>query len=147
MRCNLYISTEDNDHTDKKALLIGTKEIQLKDGCGIVDPVIILKAKDFLPQTNYVGLPHFGRLYFVRDVVFDGNFVEISCHCDVLGSFYPAIKNSVFLVERQEFKSSPYLIDNELITRCDKRITQIPLGACGGVSGHYYLVVSGGAGV
>lgn len=144
MKCRLFIYNEDNNHVNKNELFIEEKDIQLKGQCSIINPTIIFKADGFLPNFNYLEIPDFNRKYFITDMVYDGNVVEVSCHCDVLSSFFHEIRNNVYLIERQEFKYNSYIVDNELLTRCDKRIYTENIGQCGGISNNYYLCTTGG---
>lgn len=144
MQCNLYINRSSDNAVNKNLQFVASYDITLKEDCSIYTPTLILRSESVLPEFNYFELPTFNRKYFFTDVIYNGKIVNISGKTDVLTSFFNAISSRSFMVERQEFANSPYIIDNEILTRCDKEIVLKNIGRVGSNSNYYYLCANGG---
>lgn len=144
MICNLYINNSPDNAVTKSLQFVGEYDIQLKEDCSVYTPTIILRSEGVLPQFNYFELPDFGRKYFFTDLTYSGNLAFITGKTDTLSTFFGAIVNRSFMVERQEHEYSPYIIDSEMLTRCDKDITTIDIGGVGSNTNYYYLCANGG---
>ena len=84
----------------------------LKDGCSIINPVLIFERRNVGKSYNYVYISDFGRYYFVDDIVYDGAQIIYSCSCDVLASFKEEIGIHQHYVTRSASKKNEYVIDN-----------------------------------
>lgn len=77
---------------------------------------------------NYCKIPKFDRYYFIEKISTEGGLVRIDCKCDVLMSHKKDILNSTQYILRNENLRSPYLVDNQVPIRSDKRLHQTVFG-------------------
>lgn len=85
----------------------------LKTDTSIIDPVILMNCDlSAVTHCNYLTIPEFKRSYFVRNIksVRTG-LVELTCHVDVLSSFWDSIKANTAIIRRQENDWNLYLND------------------------------------
>lgn len=141
-------NTSENNHIDKQLTTIGTYSGVLRDGCSIIDPVIVVEAGiDELIGCNYLTIAEFGRSYFVRNISsIRSQLTELSCHVDVLSSFASEIRANVGIVRRAESDDlyNLYLDDGSLAAYQDPYILTEPFPA--GFSGaKFVLAVAGSA--
>lgn len=101
----------DKDISEQTPDLVGT----LRDGCSIIDPVILVQANSpgfQANHSNYIYIEEFGRYYYITNIVSVNNTLwELHCHVDVLMSYKDQIKAQVAIVTRQESKYNLYLDD------------------------------------
>ena len=90
----------------------------LRDGCSIIDPVVLIEDTVGLGQlnvANYMEIPEFGRKYFIGDIVsVRSGLVQISGHVDVLSSFTGDLLLNKGIIFRQENDWNLYLNDGVL---------------------------------
>lgn len=144
MIATFFICSDERRKLNKSPLEIKSLTIQLKGACSIINPIILLNQDTIPPQCNYLYIDTFNRYYFIDNITYNNGLAEISASLDTLYTYRNYILNRAFLVERQEFKYSPYIVDNELMTRADKQTTQYDIGGVGGTGNNYYLCTSGG---
>ena len=64
-------------------------------------------------SSNYVYCDEFERFYFVKDKqIVDGNRIKISCHVDVLSTYWNQIKSTSQHVVRNSEQFNLYMNDN-----------------------------------
>lgn len=109
----LYKNTSDANHVTKTLNRIETVIGTLREETSIIDPHFMINIDlSTIVQCNYCEVPAFGRKYFVRDIVsYRNELVELSCHCDVLSTFWNYISNNKAIVYRQETTYNLYLDD------------------------------------
>ena len=118
MKIQLYRNMSDTRKLDKNLAKLAEVTCHLKDNTSVFEPTFIVAEKNidkYFSSFNYVKATDFGRYYYVTDIVAKtGHEVEIHCHSDVLSSFKNYIRNSKAIINRQEYKSTPYIPDEKL---------------------------------
>lgn len=144
----LYRTADDKRKITKTLVEVkSVKNFKLKDNTSILNPVILLKNADL--TTNYCFISKFNRYYFIDDIVTrsDG-LTELRCSVDVLYTYNADILKINTFIERQETAFNPYIVDNELITRCERALAIKSIGTIGTATGSYIaLTVTGGEAV
>lgn len=111
-----YINKSATNVVDKELLLqtpdlVGT----LRDGCSIIDPVIIVEANSpgfHANHSNYLYIEEFVRYYYITNIVsINYTLWELHCHVDVLMSYKDQIRAQTAIIARQEAKYNLYLDD------------------------------------
>lgn len=149
MQVLLYSTTSDSRNLTKNVIQRGSTLAYIKEDCRLSDPILYLNVAGLdMSNTNYLYIPEWGRFYYVKEVTFSNSgTARVELHVDVLMSFADSIRAINTLIERQEFVFSPYILDSELLTRVDRKITYKVLGSIGNPSGAYIaLTVTGGEG-
>ena len=118
MKIQLYRNMSDTRKLDKNLAKLAEVTCHLKDNTSVFEPTFIISEKyidKYFSSFNYVKATDFGRYYYVKDIVaVTGHEVEIHCHSDVLSSFKNYIRNSKAIINRQEYKNTPYIPDEKL---------------------------------
>lgn len=83
----------------------------LKEGCSIINPVLIFERANVGHTYNYVYIQDFGRYYFVDDIVYQNARILYYCSVDVLASFKTSIGNASAYVLRSAYVNNEYIID------------------------------------
>lgn len=87
----------------------------LRDGCSLIDPVILVQASSpgfHANNSNYIYVQEFQRYYYITNIVSVNNTLwELHCHVDVLMSYADQIAEQVAVVSRQERKYNLMLDD------------------------------------
>ena len=84
----------------------------LKDQTSIINPTIIVDSSS-VPGGNYARIDAFGRYYFITDISsVRNNLWEIKMHVDVMQTYETQIKNTIQMIDRQEFSYNDYILDN-----------------------------------
>lgn len=138
--------------TDKRYLVktsneITTREVRLKSGSSIIDPILIMKklSDSHIRQFNYAFIKEYQRYYFVNDITeMNGDLISVSLHVDVLSSFANDIKGLSCLIIRQENLNNPYFVDEEVMTRVKRIREKKNIGVIGENITNYYLTVNNG---
>lgn len=83
-------------------------DVQLKDGCSLLSPVLIFNEDIWSEGYNYCYIPKWNRYYFLHDPVIQGPRWFITCAVDVLASWRTQILASSAYVARS---ASDYTLD------------------------------------
>ena len=83
----------------------------LKEGCSIINPVLIFDRTVVGHTYNYVYIPDFSRYYFVDDIVYENARITYYCSVDVLATYKTTIGNSSQYVLRSAYTYNEYVID------------------------------------
>lgn len=83
-------------------------DVQIKDGCSFLSPVLIFNEDVWSESYNYCYIPKWGRYYFLHDAVIQGPRWFVTCACDVLASWRSQILASSAYVARS---ASDYTLD------------------------------------
>lgn len=98
----------------------------LKDGCSIIDPVILIDttlSDNMLADINYVYVETFGRYYYVTNIVLEHTTLySVHCHVDVLMSFKDEMLENSGVIARQENAYNLYLDDGWFMAYQNPRI-------------------------
>jgi len=122
---------------EKDIVEIVTMQGNLRKGCSIIDPVILVQCDGnelWRKGFNYIYVEAFGRYYFVTNIIasigtFDSQtqinpiqLWEIHCHVDVLMSFKDQIKAQKAVIARQESQYNLMLDDGIFMTYQNPKI-------------------------
>ena len=116
----------------------------------VLNPVFKIETTANISGYNYVEIPAFGRMYFMKPEVINNKLWRLVCRVDVLSTYAAGIKASPALVSRtaKDDKINFYINDGALYTeqrevieyhRFKKSNVDAELG-----TDTYYLIVAGG---
>lgn len=112
-KVRLY-SLKKRDNSTKQPTGTGTEfDCIMKDGCGILNPVIKLDlglASD-PSQYNYAEIPAFGRYYFIEEWYFEDRLWSASLRVDVLATYKSDIGNASLYIMRAAGAHDGSIID------------------------------------
>lgn len=83
----------------------------LKEGCSIINPVIIIDRKVVGHNYNTAYIADFGRYYWIRDIVYENARQYFYLDVDVLATYKSTIGNSTQYVLRAAYEYNEYVID------------------------------------
>lgn len=110
-----YFRKKKNSTAQPSTTTYTTYDCQLKDGCSIRSPEIILRKSDFDISWNYVHIAAFDdRYYFIDDVILEGNMITIMCVEDDLASNKGSILNTMAYIEYCRDSTEVYIPDTRL---------------------------------
>lgn len=125
----------------------------LKEGCSIVNPVIIIDRKVVGHSYNTAYISDFGRYYWIRDIVYENARQIFYLECDVLASFKTEIGLSSYYVTRSASEKNGYIPDGmypitqeiqhdhvELSTSISTGISMYCIGVVSDGSIDYYIM-------
>lgn len=150
MTVKLYLNLSETHRVNKNLSLVGEFQGNLRDGSSVLNPTIVIDSATNLSLVNYIEIPDFGRKYFVTDVnVPITGLWELSCHVDVLSTFYEFYKELPCVVARNEREYNLFLNDDRFLVNQNRNYqTRIfpnkppePIGD----SSTYVITIAGGA--
>ena len=112
-KVNLY-SLKKRDNSTKQPTGTGTEfNCIMKDGCGVLNPVIKLDLglSSDPSQYNYAQIPAFGRYYFIEEWYFDNRLWSASLRVDVLATYKSDIGNASLYIMRAAGAHDGSIID------------------------------------
>ena len=101
----------------------------LKDGTGIISPVIEVNISSNPATWNYCYISDFSRYYFVSEWTYFRGVWTASLSVDVLASFKTQIGGSTQYVTRSEKKYDPLLCDTRYATKTNQRVIEGTFGS------------------
>lgn len=140
-----YTSVDTRKRSKPYTVLRSNVSVTLKHPTSLLDPVFILHRGDLDDRVNYVIWR--GRQFFCKPPTFvDGGLVELTCHEDVLTTFWPQIRNVNTLILRQENVWNPFIKDDQLPVRTERKVSIKKIGklSSGNLSNNLILTVTGG---
>lgn len=143
----LYNNLSDPTVVNKKITLVDTVTCEITDSCELDDPVLLLDMDETdLPKYNYCYIADFGRYYFCRPQIVNGNQMLISCESDPLKSFWEDISLSECVAERSSSHPNPDLVDDMLPFKPQPvyDVRQLSTGFTPSTSGGCYILTVGG---
>lgn len=148
MNATFYVNNSDEKKVNKSLSTIKTIQCELKEGCSMLKPYIILDKNSLSnwARVNYMYLDIFGRYYFIdpSDIVaLTGGMIQVGGRVDPLQSNISSIINLNCVVLRQEFRCNKYYQDSELQIRAEKTFIYKKVGTLPNVK-NYILTVDGG---
>ena len=142
MKVKFFATDSPKNKLNKNIRPIAEKEVKWKSDTQITSPTIQLKYDETLLSSNYCYIEEFGRYYFINDIKLGmGNILEVSCSVDVLMSYADDIANISTIIDRQEYVYSPYFVDNQLLTSCDRTVVKKNIGSIP-TNGGYKIVLT-----
>lgn len=124
-----------------------TATCTIKEETELRNPTIWIGYNAAIYACNYCYVDLFQRYYYIADIqVGYDQTMNIYLREDVLMSWRSYILNLSALIYRQENVYQTYIIDPEILTRCDKVQQLIDVGEVGLENNlRYYLVTTGGS--
>lgn len=142
MKVKFFATDSPKNKLYKNVRPIAEKDVKWKTETQITSPTIQLKYDESLLSANYCYIEEFGRYYFINDIKLGmGNILEVSCSVDVLMSYADDIANISTIIDRQEYVYSPYFVDHQLLTRCDRTVDKKNIGTIP-TNGGYKIVLT-----
>lgn len=128
MQIDLYYTTDDRHKVHKNLVSVHNCVGSLKSECSMVNPRVLIETREATAgRVNYAVIHDLDilRYYFVTDQVMvrDG-LVEFTMELDPLMTYETEIRNLVCTVQRNQYVSDSYLIDeNYMIDAYSKYVT------------------------
>lgn len=108
----VYLTNTTKKHNSTAIPANGTAvSCVLKEGCSVINPVLIFERANVGHSYNYVYIPDFGRRYFVNDIIYQNAQVIYSCSVDVLATYKDTIGSSSQYVLRSAYEADETIID------------------------------------
>ena len=119
----LYLNKSEANIVDKDLQSYGTFSGAFRDSVSITDPVFTIESDSiFLVNCNYCYIQYLNRYYFVTNVTLVRTGLwQLSCHVDVLKTYWDSVKMLPAVLARQENEYNLYLDDDRFLVTC-KRI-------------------------
>lgn len=112
MSFQMYKNTSDNRYLNKSITALGSAlPCSFKDNTTMENPVIFLSPGAYDPDCNYGYLSDTGRYYYVVDVTYSQQRIEVQLKVDVLKSFADEIKAAKCIALRSSNQYNSYLND------------------------------------
>lgn len=144
---NLYNNQSDPMVVKKKLTLVDTVNCEITDICELDAPELLLDMDESdIPKYNYCYIAAFGRYYFCRPQIINGNQMLISCESDPLTSFWDSISGSECIAERSTSAQNPELVDDLLPFKPNPKMSIRSIGESftpSASSGCYILTLGG----
>lgn len=112
MRMWLYQLTGDKRYlrkTKENGLLIplegtttsdGAIDAVMLDDTSVINPTFKISRQHYWKRCNYIWSEDTLRYYYVTDVTLSHNYVLLTCHVDVLNTFYEKLSNKTVILKR-----------------------------------------------
>ena len=150
MYIKTYMNNSDNNAMYKDLTVVENNvPIVMKESTTMEEPIIKIRYRTDgstppVPQKfNYCYISEFGRYYFVTNVTYAQQFMEVALKVDALSSFADDLEDVKVLITRSTNRYDMYLPDPDTPVRSDKLIgTQLFYNGFGGES--MVLAVTGG---
>lgn len=115
MSFQMYKNTSDNRYINKSITALGSAlPCSFKDNTTMENPVIILSPGSYNPDCNYGYLSDTGRYYYVVDVTYSQQRIEVQLKVDVLKSFASQIRGCSAIADRSANLYNAYLNDPDM---------------------------------
>lgn len=125
MTVKFYKMTSTANTINKKKTQIQQSDCQLYDETDILNPSLLMKYNQNLLSSNYIFIEEFERFYFINNIdIIDGNRMRLSCHVDVLETYWDRIKDTNQHIVRNSEKYNLYMRD-DVIQVTQRTLTQV----------------------
>lgn len=115
MQVNLYYTKDDRHKLHKTLTSIHNCVGSLREECSIINPIILLETAEATAcRANYLEITDLDiqRYYFIKDwIMYRTGILEVHAELDPLMTFADEIAALEVTVERNEFDSDAYLVD------------------------------------
>lgn len=147
MKVKLYLNASEPNRAVKNITLISEVDGFLRDGASVLDPVILIESSVNYSLVNYIEIEEFGRKYFVTDInVSNSRLWEISCHVDVLSTYYNFYKEVPCIMARNEKSYNLFLPDDRFLVNANRNYQTRVFPNNPVISGSSYVItIAGGA--
>lgn len=118
MSFQMYNNTSDNRYINKSLTALGAAlPCSFKDNTTMENPTIILSPGSYNPNCNYGFLSDTGRYYYVVDVTYSQQRIEVSLKVDVLYTFLinhatNTVVSNKCIASRSSNRYNSYLTDD-----------------------------------
>ena len=119
---NFYNFYKRHNSTKQPSVIKTTCNCVLKDKCSLVNPVLVISPISTLSDVNYCHIPNFNRYYFISDIQYYRERIEVYCKVDTLATFKADILASTHYVLRSASASNGNIIDNLYPTKGDTQL-------------------------
>ena len=121
-----------------------TSEGHLKEATDIINPIITVAYNAYHVNINYCYIPDFGRYYFIKDYVINGDTVTLYLHVDVLYTYRNQILQSQAIAARSSSHGNLYFKDDFVQSEAGYRfnVSKFPYNFAA-VGGTYILYLAG----
>lgn len=156
MNCTLYDNQSRKDILHKNIVQVGTtKVIEFKEDTDLLRPTLKLAVDANSLQFNYVYLEDLRRYYYVNNIIFSRQYIQVELEVDVLMSFANQIMLCDCILERQSGVYNTYFPDedwpkyayeNVRIQPCSNKFLLADLDSNGHIkyNNSYILITTGG---
>lgn len=143
----LYNNSSDPFVVFKKITHVATVTAQFTESTAIDTPELLLDMQTNIKNFNYAYIETFGRYYFCKPQIENGNQMRLVCESDPLSSFWSdGVSSSSCIAERSTSDINPDLVDDMLPFKPNPRLQFATIG--GGFtpssSGGCYILTVGG---
>ena len=112
MKVDFYKMTSSNNTINKIKKKQITLDCQVYNDCDVVNPFLILNINDVVFSCNYIYIEKFKRFYFINDItISEGNKIVITCHVDVLDTYWSSFKDLPLNIIRNSNVYNLYMKD------------------------------------
>lgn len=137
-----------NDYLHKQFNVLSEIDCTILEPCNILNPVFILDYNSDLTKCNYCYVSEFGRYYYARTEIANGNRLYVYCTVDPLQSWQNEISNLYVNISESERSQRTYVPDTRvsLENAIDIQTIAFPfeLGNSDFSGVHYMMSVIGG---
>ena len=115
MTLTLYTTSSEKNRIGKTLTQQAQKTGVLRpsDNGNLRTPVITVEYSATVLSCNYAHISEYNRYYFiVNKTPISNDRIELQLKCDVLESFKNEIKNNEMLIDRSEYNTNTFLVDN-----------------------------------
>ena len=151
MKADFYYNKSDPNYMVKSlSNMLTNITIDYIEDNNLVKPVFKMQGTYAIGKKNinYVYVRDLKRYYFVDEIVYAQQYVELHCTVDVLMSFKDDIKEFKCIIKRSTNNYNLYLSDNKMRTEAQSRIVKLPFEAGFQLSGqkvaNFILTLNGG---
>lgn len=120
-RISTYYNESPANKVDKNITEIAYGTGVLRDGCSIIDPIILFETEltaDTMTKINYCYIEEFGRYYYITNIFSVTNDLwELHLHVDVLMTYREQLRKQSAIVSRQTNKRNMYVDDGWFIAQ------------------------------
>lgn len=142
MNINIYCNKSDDKKVNKNLQLLRENvTCQIFGNITIEDPTLLIKLDSIIPNANYVYIPDWGRYYYAAIEIQEGGKALLSCHVDVLTSFFYSCGSSPVIARRSSSKPDYRIEDSRILKLKEPKILVKNVGLNLPVtSGYNYLL-------
>lgn len=110
-----YYNESPANKVDKSITAIAYGTGVLRDGCSIIDPIILFETEltaELMTKCNYCIIEEFGRCYYITNIISVTNDLwEMHLHVDVLMTYKDQLRLQSGIVSRQAQKANMFVDD------------------------------------
>lgn len=144
---DMGVCSDDPRNTTKSFRSVKKCEIHIKGITDICNPEFSVNGFDGYVDCNYMYVPAWKRYYFLEPMRLDNYLMLwVKAHEDYLSTWWRYLKNKSVLIHRQENVWNPFIKDDQLPVRTERKISIKKIGklSSGNLSNNLILTVTGG---